>query len=138
MPQLDNIIELARQHPDIAALWLYGSRARGDHHEKSDYDLAVVFTSWLDNPLERRLRPEEIALEWQHQLSMPDGALSVVDLAIAPVPLGWSVLSEGKLLLDKSSSQRMNVEQRIYSIWELDYVHADKIGGVNIKGPMPI
>lgn len=128
MDQLAKITELARQRSDIAALWLYGSRARGDHHAASDYDLAVVFTHWEPDALTRRLRPEEVALEWQHRLAMPEGSISVVDLAIAPVPLGWNVLSQGKLLLDLSPSHRMQTEQRIYSMWELDYVHANKAG----------
>ncbi|GAA3712813.1 hypothetical protein GCM10022421_20100 [Oceanisphaera sediminis] len=128
MEQLANIIELARQRSDIAALWLYGSRARGDYHAGSDYDLAVVFTYWEPDALSRRLRPEEVAIDWQHQLAMQEGTISVVDLAIAPVPLGWSVLSQGKLLLDLSPSHRMQAEQRIYSMWELDYVHAHKVG----------
>jgi uncharacterized protein len=128
MEQLANIIELARQRSDIAALWIYGSRARGDHHAGSDYDLAVVFTHWEPDALSRRLRPEEVAIDWQHQLAMPEGTISVVDLAIAPVPLGWSVLSQGKLLLDLFPSHRMQAEQRIYSMWELDYVHAHKAG----------
>ena len=29
-------------HPKIAKIILFGSRARGDSHERSDYDLAVV------------------------------------------------------------------------------------------------
>lgn len=124
--QLADIIKLARQRSDIAALWLYGSRARGDHHAGSDYDLAVVFTNWLSDALSRRLRPEEVAIDWQQQLAMPEGAISVVDLAIAPIPLGWNVLDQGKLLLDLSPAHRMQAEQRIYSMWELDYVHASK------------
>ncbi len=28
--------------PRLKELWLFGSRARGDHHENSDYDLIVV------------------------------------------------------------------------------------------------
>ena len=42
-PEICNIIALAEQTPDIAILWLYGSRARGTHREDSDYDLAVAF-----------------------------------------------------------------------------------------------
>ena len=131
MDPLTNIMALAQQRSDIAALWLYGSRARGDHHAGSDYDLAVVFTHWEPDSLSRRIRPEEVALDWQHELAMPEGSISVVDLAIAPVPLGWSVLSQGKLLLDLSPSHRMQAEQRIYSMWELDYVHAHKAGEEN-------
>ena len=28
--------------PFVDEIWLYGSRARGDHHAKSDYDIAFV------------------------------------------------------------------------------------------------
>ncbi|WP_445396749.1 type VII toxin-antitoxin system HepT family RNase toxin [Zobellella sp. An-6] len=136
MEQLAKIIELARRRPDIAALWLYGSRARGDHHAASDYDFGVVFTSWLPDALSRRLRPEEVAIDWQHRLAMPEGSISVVDLAIAPIPLGWNVLDQGKLLLDQFPAHRMQAEQRIYSMWELDLFMPTKPEGcMNNTGP---
>ncbi len=28
--------------PFVEAIWLYGSRARGDHRERSDIDLAII------------------------------------------------------------------------------------------------
>ncbi|WP_116472394.1 type VII toxin-antitoxin system MntA family adenylyltransferase antitoxin [Zobellella maritima] len=126
MNTLARITSLATQDPDIAALWLYGSRARGDHYADSDYDLAVVFSRWVDNPLERRLRPEELAIDWQQRLGMSEGSISIVDLSIAPIPLGWSIVSQGKLLLDQVPEARMRAEQRVYSMWELDYVHHHK------------
>src|SRR5690554_6416785 len=46
IPQSDSleaIISLARRRDDLAAVWLYGSRARGDHHPESDFDLAVAY-----------------------------------------------------------------------------------------------
>lgn len=33
--------ELTRQ-PTVDAIWLFGSRARGDHGDRSDIDLAIV------------------------------------------------------------------------------------------------
>ncbi|WP_280549375.1 nucleotidyltransferase domain-containing protein [Halomonas sp. 11-S5] len=124
---LQAIVSLARQQENLAALWLYGSRARGDHHPHSDYDLAVAFTTWTDEPLERRLRPELLALEWQRELALEDGMLSVVDLAIAPIPLGWSILSQGHLLIDRYPQIRMRQESRILSRWEIDYLHPEGI-----------
>ncbi|WP_280554097.1 nucleotidyltransferase domain-containing protein [Halomonas sp. 25-S5] len=124
---LQAIVSLARQQENLAALWLYGSRARGDHHPHSDYDLAVAFTTWTDEPLERRLRPELLALEWQRELALEDGMLSVVDLAIAPIPLGWSILSQGHLLIDRDPQIRMRQESRILSRWEIDYLHPEGI-----------
>ncbi|MFD1008226.1 MULTISPECIES: nucleotidyltransferase domain-containing protein [Oceanisphaera] len=84
MPLLTKIIELANKRSNIAALWLYGSRARGDHHADSDYDLAVVFTHWLPDALSRRLRPEELALA-SHDRKMPRTAF--------PEPVWGSLLS---------------------------------------------
>lgn len=124
---LDAIRHLAMVRDDIAALWLYGSRARGEHHDASDFDLAVAFTTWLNDPLERRLRPELLALEWQQALGMSEDMLSVVDLAIAPIPLGWSILDQGRLLVDRHPQIRMRQESRILSRWEIDYLHPEGI-----------
>ncbi|TDO03481.1 MULTISPECIES: nucleotidyltransferase domain-containing protein [Halomonas] len=124
---LDAIRHLAMVREDIAALWLYGSRARGEHQAASDFDLAVAFTTWLNDPLERRLRPELLALDWQHALGMSEDMLSVVDLAIAPIPLGWSILDQGRLLVDLHPQIRMRQESRILSRWEIDYLHPEGI-----------
>ncbi|MGM0983687.1 MAG: nucleotidyltransferase domain-containing protein [Pseudomonadota bacterium] len=124
---LDAIRHLAMVRDDIAALWLYGSRARGEHQAASDFDLAVAFTTWLNDPLERRLRPELLALEWQQALGISEDMLSVVDLAIAPVPLGWSILDQGRLLVDLHPQIRMRQESRILSRWEIDYLHPEGI-----------
>ena len=38
------ILELMRrlaEHPAVERVWLFGSRARGDHFERSDIDLAI-------------------------------------------------------------------------------------------------
>jgi hypothetical protein len=89
----------------------------------SDYDLAVVFINRIADRLERRLRPELLALEWQEVLQLADGQISVVDLSSCPVPLGWSILSEGNLLADRDPGARMRAESRIYSMWEIDYLY---------------
>lgn len=120
------VTDLARSRDDIAALWLYGSRARGNHHSESDYDLAVGFTDWMEDPLERRLRPEVLAEEWREACGLAEGQLSVVDIAIAPIPLGMAILSEGKLLLDQHPQIRLRLESRILSRWELDYEYHRK------------
>ncbi len=52
------ILVLAQNLPDLAVLWLYGSRPKGISHQDSDYDFAVAFSSYLTDPLGRRLRPE--------------------------------------------------------------------------------
>lgn len=121
MSLIPKLQTLAKEQSDIAALWIYGSRARGDYRADSDYDLAVGFTDWFEDPLERRLRPELLAEQWREALELPAEALSVVDIAIAPIPLGIAILSDGRLLVDKNPQIRLSLESRILSRWELDY-----------------
>jgi hypothetical protein len=42
------IVAWAERHPQIGEVWLYGSRARCEHHADSDIDLAIVmgFADW--------------------------------------------------------------------------------------------
>ena len=114
---------LAEENKAIELLWLYGSYAKGTAHEKSDLDLAVVFKLWEDDMIERRLRPELLALEWQKQLRLKEGALSVLDMAIAPIPIAMSVLKQGTLLVSKNRSRQFQEQQRIMSKWEIDYLY---------------
>ncbi|PPD33756.1 MAG: DNA polymerase subunit beta [Methylomonas sp.] len=117
------IIQLAQDEDSIEILWLYGSYAKGNAHKKSDIDLAVAFKTWENNVIERRLRPELLALDWQHQLNLSEGQISVLDINIAPIPLAMSVLQGGELLLSKNRSRQLQEQQRIMSKWELDYLY---------------
>lgn len=56
---------LAASQPEVAALWLYGSQAKGNATEQSDWDLAVAFDPVkTDNVLDNRLRAELLAMDW--------------------------------------------------------------------------
>lgn len=44
---VETIVVWASKHPRIEEIWLFGSRARGDHCSGSDLDLAIKM-SWLD------------------------------------------------------------------------------------------
>ena len=48
------IREAARQH-GVRRVWLFGSRARGEHRPKSDIDLAVSGVD-MDEPISQELR----------------------------------------------------------------------------------
>jgi predicted nucleotidyltransferase len=41
-PRLDRIVALARERFDAREVWLFGSRARGDHRPDSDWDILIV------------------------------------------------------------------------------------------------
>ena len=109
---------LAANTPELVVMWLYGSRARNSAHPKSDYDLAVAFDKPLHNVLDNRLRPEVLAIKWQEVL---DVDISILDINIAPLPIAMVVVEDDTPLYGKESVRRYKEEQRIMSMWELDY-----------------
>ncbi|WP_031434420.1 type VII toxin-antitoxin system MntA family adenylyltransferase antitoxin [Methylomarinum vadi] len=117
------IIELAQANDNIELLWLYGSQAKGNAHEKSDIDLAVAFKTWEPDIVERRLRPELLALDWQNTLNLSEGQLSVLDINNTSIPIAMAVLQSGELLLSKNKSRQLQEQQRIMSKWEIDYLY---------------
>ena len=117
------IIQLATENKNIEVLWLYGSYANERAHENSDIDLAVVFKTWEDNIIERRLRPELLAIQWQNQLNLKEGELSLLDMNMAPIPIAMAILKSGQLLVSKNVSRQLQEQQRIMSMWEIDYLY---------------
>jgi len=123
------IMLLANEENDIDALWLYGSHAKGNAGTDSDVDLAVIFKSYIPDILDRRLRPEVMAIEWIAQLDLADNSLSIVDINNCPVPLAMGILQTGQLLINKSPTHEFNSTRRIMSKWELDYQYHYKTYG---------
>lgn len=117
------IIQLAQEDASIELLWLYGSYAKGTAHKQSDIDLAVIFKIWEQDVIERRLRPELLALKWQQELKLKAGMISVLDMNSTPIPIAMSVLQSGQLLLCKNFSRQLQEQQRIMSKWEIDYLY---------------
>jgi len=120
---IKKIIVLAKNNPEVEVLWLYGSRARGNANEKSDYDLAVAFKTYIKSPVERRLRPELLSLKWNKQLEI---TLSIIDINQVPLPLAYTVIQDNTTLYSQNEYRRMTEEQKIMSKWELDYVYHRK------------
>ena len=121
--KIKQIVRLATQTPEIEVLWLYGSQARGSANIDSDYDLAIAFETYIGDPVERRLRPELLALEWENQL---DIALSIVDINQAVLPLAYTIVGDNTVIYCQNNYRRMIEEQKIMSKWELDYIYHRK------------
>lgn len=118
-----HILHLANNEPIIDTLYLYGSHAKGNANPNSDIDLAIIFSQPEEDILERRLRPELLALEWTNRLSLEENSLSILDLELAPIPLAMGVLKTGKQLINNNPSHEFEVTGRIMSKWEIDFLH---------------
>lgn len=117
---IETVKELASHDDRIAALWLYGSRSNGSAHAGSDYDFAALFSDYISDPLDRRLRPELLALDWVKLLGVKESLISVIDIQIAPIPLAMNAIS-GQQLCCNNHSARLIAEGVIMSKAEIDY-----------------
>lgn len=123
----ERLQKLAAATPDVTVLWLYGSRAKGNMAEWSDWDLAVAFSPVkLADALENRVRPELLALDWQRALGLTDGQLSVVDINQAPIPLAFAIVDANRMLFCRDEGRRLSEESRIMSRMELDFLLPEK------------
>jgi len=119
---LEHLVKLAATYPEVVVLWLYGSQAKGNAGPSSDWDLAVAFNPVkLADPLDNRLRPELLALDWQRTLGLDEGKLSVVDINQAPIPLAFAVVDANHPLYCRDEGRRLQEEGRIMSQMELNY-----------------
>ncbi|MGL5948560.1 MAG: type VII toxin-antitoxin system MntA family adenylyltransferase antitoxin [Aeromonas sp.] len=117
---------LAAAQNDVMVVWLYGSQANGSAAAHSDWDLAVAFDPVKlpdapDAALERRLRPELLALDWQRALHLPEGKLSIVDINLAPIPLAFAIVDANCWLYCQDPGRRLREEGRIMSQMELNF-----------------
>lgn len=116
---LSKIKILATNDKEIDIVWLYGSRAKNQVHENSDYDLAVAYHNPRNtDALAKRLRPEVLAIEWQQSLGLADGMLSVVDINQADPLLAMEIIQPNCTLVCKDSTRLAREENRITSMYE--------------------
>lgn len=107
-----NLAAWARSLPDAAAVWLFGSRARGDHRPSSDWDIAVLPRPTGEDSLQRRLR---LTIEAADAAGLVDEEIDLVTLDDAPVLLAFRVVREGLLLADGDPVTRCTfVEQTFH------------------------
>lgn len=95
-PILDFVIRLAREHVKPRRVLLFGSRARGDFTERSDYDIAVdesgnSDTSWARFSLS--VRDEAPTLK----------SIDLVRLSQVDENFRSRILSEGKVIYDSKA-----------------------------------
>jgi predicted nucleotidyltransferase len=85
MTILEDIPSIIRARYDVDAVYLDGSRARGQEHAESDWDVAVLFSTVESDVLERVSRPQQVEAILERELGLYD-QISVVDLESVPLP----------------------------------------------------
>lgn len=93
VPAVDRLVTEFARRPAVARVWLFGSRARGDHRQRSDVDLAVEAPAadrrtWLE--LCRLVEEADTLLR-----------IDLVRVEEAPPPLAQQILREGRVLYER-------------------------------------
>lgn len=107
----EEIAKIVREHleiqPDAAAAYLFGSVAQGRMRERSDVDVAVIFTAGAgDKParFDRRLELEIALGELIHK------TVQVVDFEAASISLRYQIRKHGRLIVDREPRRRVMLE----------------------------
>jgi hypothetical protein len=92
---------------DAAAVYLFGSAARGTPRTDSDVDVAILFREPPASTLDAQ--PFGLAADLERHMGQP---VDVVVLNSAPVDLRIRVLRDGHLIIDRDKSRRIAFEVR--------------------------
>jgi predicted nucleotidyltransferase len=96
-----------------AAVWVFGSRARGDSYPGSDLDLGVLDRDGAETVSWRRIA----LLAERVEVALPGLRADVVLLRNAPLELADRVLREGVLVLDNDPQARSDFSERTLLLW---------------------
>jgi len=91
--------------PNVAAVYLFGSRARGTARASSDVDLGVLYRK--EPPPTLLAQPFGLQVELAAALGIP---VDLVVMNTAPADLVHRVLRDGRILLEKDRSARIAFE----------------------------
>lgn len=74
-PRLAKLVELCKAKLHSEAVWLFGSRARGDHRPDSDWDILVIVP---DDASDEMIEPEQLG-NIRREAGLPADVLAVRD-----------------------------------------------------------
>lgn len=105
----DAVRKTLERFPEVAAAYLFGSRAGERHRPSSDVDLAIIFAEAVTP--ERRF---EVRCILSDEIARAVGVAvaDVVDLEAAPPLLAHEILRNGRLLLSRDERRRVPVVAR--------------------------
>jgi predicted nucleotidyltransferase len=101
-PPIAQVARVLAQRTDVLFAYLFGSCARDDATTASDLDVALIG--------ERTFGPLELGAIVELLERATGKAVDVVDLRTATPLLGWEVVCDGIVVLDRDSAARLEFE----------------------------
>ena len=116
--KLRDLLAVRAEADGIAAAYLFGSVARGTARPDSDVDVGVLYSKTPPKTLAGLGISLDLESDLESALGLP---VQVVALNDAPVDLIIRVLRDGKLLVDRDRSRRIQFEVRSRNeFWDLE------------------
>lgn len=112
-----SLVEILRGQSSVAFAYLFGSKAKGYANKLSDWDVAVYFS----DPMDKIGHWPAFVLE--AKLARAVGGVvqvTVLNVLLSPL-LGFEIVKDGVVLLDRDENLRMEFENRIlryYYDWQ--------------------
>ncbi len=101
---LASFIESLGKRVSLSSVVVFGSRARGDNLEGSDYDALVLSPDFADY---NRFERIELLLDaWPGILPFEPVAMTPEEFAAAEGALVWDIIDEGLIVLDDGTFER--------------------------------
>ena len=101
--------ELCRSHPDLLAVYRFGSSVNDTMGPESDVDLAVLLPRRLD-PVSRFDLQERLAARLHRDVDL-------LDLAAASTVMAVQIVTAGRVLYDGAPAARGEFEDRTLSLY---------------------
>lgn len=110
--RLHQLTPAMAEHPDVIAVYLFGSQATDEGLPTSDVDIAYL----LDSPdLDREL---EIEVAITRILGTDDADVQLLNKA--PLPFQYRVISSGTVVYSRTEAKRHRYEAAIRTAYETD------------------
>lgn len=111
-------IKLNFEVSHIRILILFGSRARGDHNEQSDWDFAVLY--------DRSYNILKIYRALSEAYRIPEERIDVVDLDRVPELITHHIARDGQLIYEREAGTFADFQQRSLLTDEQLHQHREK------------
>lgn len=107
-----------RGHPEVAAVYLFGSYAKGKNHFRSDLDLAIHFENYL-SPRESYQKRESFFVELVKKTGLE---ADIIDLANINLILMQEILENNMLLVENNRyKNRVFIAKKILEVLDFQY-----------------
>lgn len=114
---LDNVASnIAQQIPDLKMLVLFGSRARGDYHTKSDWDFAVLYDEEKQN-LVQEYNQLKIYDSLAKVFQISSDKIDVINLSKCSPLLAFNIAKDGKVVYERTSGEFIYFQMKAWKIY---------------------